>query len=211
MASLCLVSCDDAPIPTGETSYPLPSSEPSRESAAAGGTWRPGEEQAQQEEIRLTLADFEQPAGALLPRPNDLGDWVYRVRPTYYSAATLFELIDGGADSFLEQGFVQAANAVLGLPQSRETFSREATLELSVFTMRSEEAAASKYELDHREGRCEHQVRIVSTHCTTSSSLDLVVGRHYLRLLLDRDHPSLLEPMLAIAEGIQARAALGGP
>jgi hypothetical protein len=170
---------------------------------APPGEWVPTE--VEEPEAIEIADDAFRGAGDLLPRPAELGDWVYVEEIAYYSSSNLAELIDGGGASYIQIGFVQNAYGVLSMRTPPEVVGRPVGLEIYIFQMAAAEGALLKFEGDHETGTCIQVEQLTSRHCLTSSSLDILHGAYYVRFILDAEDPALIPPLLSAAAIVQGR------
>ena len=142
--------------------------------------------------------------GSHLPRPAELTGWRYVETPMYYGAADLFELIDGGATSFIDRGMIRVAYAALSLVESPEGVNRPVGLEIYIFEFADDEGAAVKYADDHRSSTCQTLSRFSPlVHCETSSSIDFTHGSYYVRC--NMDYPGLTDAIVDVVHVVLGR------
>lgn len=173
------------------------------ENPQSSGEWAPTQTEADDVEAVLGEEHFHN-TGRHLPRPDELTSWGYVEPPMYFGTSDLFELIDGGAASFIDLGMVQVAYAALSLVDSPEDISRPVGLEIYIFEFATAGGAESKYAADHETSSCQTITRLEPTeHCRTSSSIDLLQSPYYLRF--NMDYPGLTDSLFGVVDVVSRR------
>ncbi len=176
---------------------------PSEEAPQNSGQWTPPEGDGVTPAVEVAEASFHGP-GMHLPRPSEVDGWHFIEEPSYYNDTNLYELIDGGAASYAQLGLVETAYGVFVLDHIPEAAGREVGLEIYIFHMTTQSAAAQKYTSDHEGSTCQPVEGLDDfSHCLTSSTIDVLVGPYYVRLVMD--YPNLHEPMVRAAQAVVGR------
>jgi hypothetical protein len=198
-----LLACDSGSTGTEPGSGgPAPSTP--APGGAPGGEWRPTESPAETPRIEIGEEAFRG-AGEVLPRPVELADWSYVEEPTYFSGSNLFELMDGGGAAFVRIGMVDTAYGLFEMNTPPAELGRPAGLEIYVHRMNGATEARTKWDEDHASGRCDQVDGIGLVHCETYSTLDLLSGQYYVRLVLDSDLEVIRTAMRNAAQAVIAR------
>lgn len=191
-----------APSEQSQQNQAPPPEEPQQNS----GQWTPSSDAGVTPAVSVTETSFHG-AGDHLPRPTEIGGWHFIEEPSYYNGTNLYELIDGGAASYVELGLIETAYGVLVLDQVPEAAGREVGLEIYIFKMTTDEAASQKYASDHEGSTCEPVQGLDHlSHCLTSSTIDVLVGPYYVRLVMDfpNHHDPLVQAALAVVSRISS-------
>jgi hypothetical protein len=127
--------------------------------------------------------------------------WKLSAPPTTYSAETLFEYIDGGADAFLQFDFQELASAI---------YVNAAKVELTadVFRHRDPSRAFGIYSQERRPGSAKMPGPLEGI--ASSDHLEFVLGAYYVKLALPGGGDSAWLPMFAakIAGTLPGRSEL---
>jgi hypothetical protein len=130
----------------------------------------------------------------LLPSVQDLPGWTYSQEPEVFTGDELFELIDGGADIYLEYGFKQVVSAQLTDPSQNN-------IQAEIYEMNDDAAAYGIFSITQQ------MVAWTRTYGTLSSVADDYIsfwkGDYYVNISWSsRQH--LDQPLLASLAGIIA-------
>ena len=74
---------------------------------------------------------------SFLPQPKDISDWEIIDGPNTAAGEELFNLINGGAELYMKEGFVQMVDVTYG--------QGEASLNIQIYEMKNSEAAQKIY------------------------------------------------------------------
>ena len=133
------------------------------------------------------------PAAATVKLPAHIDTWKLEGPPAAYTPETLFEYIDGGAESFLQYDFqdLTAASYV----------GNKVEIRTDVYHHRDAARAFGIYSQERRPGSTKMPGKLEGI--ASPDHLEFVAGAYYVKLaLLDGGEPAIL---LKLAEGIAAK------
>jgi polyferredoxin len=120
-----------------------------------------------------------------VPKP-DLAGWAVTGTPRVFTPETLWQFIDGDAERFLRAGLVQAT-------ERQYRYREKADATVSIFTMRSPEAARTIFESESAAGS--RPVQIGDAARTYGASLTFSRGANFVRLVAYEEMPRELETL----------------
>lgn len=149
---------------------------------------------------RPALPDSARQLLASLPADNDVPGWVRSREPRHYVPATLWDYIDGGADSYLKFDFqevvaLEYANKAAGL-----------TIAVDVYRMASPLGAFGIYAQELNPAST--PVALGGEASINRTALRMWTGSCYVKLTSGTDHPELAKALQAIAADAARR--IGG-
>ncbi len=131
--------------------------------------------------------------GPVLPSP-DMAGFASRTEPVRYDKESLYEYIDGAAETFITNGFSEclASNYTLTSPAAT-------ALEISAEAYRFNQAAGARQQIDVERPSSAQPVSGLTSAFSDGSVFLLIEGRDLLKLTVLTPNPTAPQALLALA------------
>jgi len=157
----------------------------------------PASQQAQAPPLAAALPDSARPLLGWLPADNGVPGWLRAGQPRHFGPGTLWEHIDGAAETYLGFGFeelvtVDYTNAATGLQVTVDLYRMsDAVGAFGIYAQETNPAAEF--------------LAVGAEGYLNGTALNLWAGSCYAKLTSGKDHPSLAAALRALAADIGTR------